>query len=87
MFGKGYSPDEVAVVLLYPALGISEKALGEGPNTANYVGRTVRAASLAALPADPGFAAHKNTESLTNIGRNSRRAPPRFLPHAWGGSR
>ena len=63
MFGKGYSPEEVAAVLLDPSLGISEKALGEGPNTANYVGRTVRAASLAALPADPGLAAHKNTES------------------------
>lgn len=65
MFGKGYSPEEVAAVLLDPSLGISEKALGEGPNTDNYVGRTVRAASLAALPADPGLAAHKNTESPT----------------------
>ena len=65
MFGKGYSPEEVAAVLVDPSLGISEKALGEGPNTANYVGRTVRAASLAALPAHPGLAAHKNTESPT----------------------
>jgi hypothetical protein len=65
MFGKGYSPEEVAAVLVDPSLGISEKALGEGPNTDNYVARTVRAASLAALPADPGLAAHKNTESST----------------------
>ena len=63
MFGKGYSPEEVAAVLVDPSLGISEKALGEGPNTDNYVGRTVRAAREAALPADPGLAAHKNTES------------------------
>ena len=65
MFGKGYSPKEVAAVLVDPSLGISEKALGEGPNTANYVGRTVRAAREAALPADPSFATHKNTEYPT----------------------
>jgi hypothetical protein len=58
MFGKGYSPEEVAGVFLDPALGISEKALGEGPNAANYVGRTVAAASRAAAPAHPSLVTH-----------------------------
>jgi hypothetical protein len=59
MFGKGYSPDEVAGVLLDPTLGISEKALGEGPNAANYVGRTVAAATPPAAPADPSLFTHR----------------------------
>jgi hypothetical protein len=59
MFGRGYSPEEVAGVLLDPSLGISEKALGEGPNAADYVGRTVAASSRAAAPAHPSLVTHR----------------------------
>jgi hypothetical protein len=54
-FGRGYTPEEVASVLTDHSLGISEKAIEEGPNAGNYVGRTVHGAYQEALPADGRF--------------------------------
>ena len=73
MFGKGYQPEEVAGVLLYPAPGISEKALGEGPNAANYVGRTVAAASRAASRPSERRYPQKIGNDSSELGQTCRR--------------